>query len=174
MLKRFFSIIFLFLLYFNPSISDDLKIVYVDINKVLLQSNAGKTITKQLENLNKNNVKKFKEQEKKIKSNENDILKKKNILSEEEFKKKVNNLQIDVKNFKENINSSRVDLDKKRVEATAKILDILNPILSEYASKNSISLIIQKKNIVIGKSELEITSQILKILNTKIKTVKLN
>ena len=174
MLKILFTIIFLFLLYFNPSISDDLKIVYVDIDKVLLQSNAGKAITKQLENLNKNNIKKFKEQEKKIASNENDILKKKNILSEEEFKKKVNNLQIDIKNFKENINNSRVDLDKKRLEATAKILDILNPILSDYSSKNSISLIIQKKNIVIGKTELDITSQILKILNTKIKTVKLN
>ena len=174
MLKRLFTIIFLFLLYFNPSISNDLKIVYVDIDKVLLQSNAGKAITKQLENLNKNNIKKFKEQEKKITSNENDILKKKNVLSEEEFKKKVNNLQIDIKNFKENINSSRVDLDKKRLEATAKILDILNPILSDYSSKNSISLIIQKKNIVIGKTELDITSQILKILNTKIKTVKLN
>jgi len=174
MLKRLFTIIFLFLLYFNPSISDDLKIVYVDIDKVLIQSDAGKAITKQLENLNKNNIKKFKEQEKKIASNENDILKKKNILSEEEFKKKVNNLQIDIKNFKENINSARVDLDKKRIEATAKILDILNPILSDYSSKNSISLIIQKKNIVIGKTELDITSQILKILNTKIKTVKLN
>ena len=174
MLKRLFTIIFLFLLYFNPSISDDLKIVYVDIDKVLIQSDAGKAITKQLENLNKNNIKKFKEQEKKITSNENDILKKKNVLSEEEFKKKVNNLQIDIKNFKENINSARVDLDKKRIEATAKILDILNPILSDYSSKNSISLIIQKKNIVIGKTELDITSQILKILNTKIKTVKLN
>ena len=67
-----------------------------------------------------------------------------------------------------------MDLDKKRLEATAKILDILTPILSDYSSKNSISLIIQKKNIVIGKSELDITSQILKTLNTKIKTVKLN
>ena len=88
MLKRLFIIIFLFLLYFNPSISDDLKIVYVDIDKVLLQSNAGKAITKQLENLNKNNIKKFKEQEKKITSNENDILKKKMFFLRKNLKKK--------------------------------------------------------------------------------------
>ena len=88
MLKRLFIIIFLFLLYFNPSISDDLKIVYVDIDKVLLQSNAGKAITKQLENLNKNNIKKFKEQEKKIASNENDILKKKIFFLRKNLKKK--------------------------------------------------------------------------------------
>ena len=91
MLKRFFSIIFLFLLYFNPSISDDLKIVYVDIDKVLLQSNAGKAITKQLDNLSKDNVKKFKEKEKKIKNTENDLIKKKNVLSKEEFEKKDKN-----------------------------------------------------------------------------------
>ena len=88
MLKRLFIIIFLFLLYFNPSISDDLKIVYVDIDKVLLQSNAGKAITKQLEILNKNNIKKFKEQEKKITSNENDILKKKMFFLRKNLKKK--------------------------------------------------------------------------------------
>ena len=88
MLKRLFIIIFLFLLYFNPSISNDLKIVYVDIDKVLLQSNAGKAITKQLENLNKNNIKKFKEQEKKITSNENDILKKKMFFLRKNLKKK--------------------------------------------------------------------------------------
>ena len=72
MLKKLFTISFLFLLYFNPSISNDLKIVYVDIDKVLSQSNAGKSITKQLENLNVNNIKKFKEKEKKIKNTEND------------------------------------------------------------------------------------------------------
>ena len=46
--------------------------------------------------------------------------------------------------------------------------------MSEYSAKNSISLIIQKKNIVIGKSDLDITSQILKLVNAKIKSVKLN
>ena len=46
--------------------------------------------------------------------------------------------------------------------------------MSEYSSKNSISLIIQKKNIVIGKSDLDITSQILELVNAKIKSVKLN
>ena len=76
--------------------------------------------------------------------------------------------------FKTNISVSRNEIEKKRREATTKILDVLNKILAEYSSKNSISLIMQKKNIVIGKSELDITSPILKLVNSQIKNVKLN
>ena len=65
------------------------------------------------------------------------------------------------------------DLKKLRDNAAKKILDILNLILSEYSAKNSISLIIDKKNIIIGKSELDVTNQIMDLLNKKIKKVDL-
>ena len=45
--------------------------------------------------------------------------------------------------------------------------------LEPYSTKNQISLIIQKKNVVIGKSELDITKIILDLLNDKIKKVEL-
>ena len=174
MLKKLIIITFSFLLYFNSSISNDLKIVYVDIDKVINQSNAGKTITKQLEIINNSNLKKFKKIKEKLSEDETNIIKQKNILSKEEFDIKVKTLQKNIKNFKKDVNISRENLNKKKIEGTTQILTILNKILSEYSSKNSISLIIQKKNIVIGMTELDITTQILKIVNTKIKSVKLN
>ena len=174
MLKKLIIITFSFLLYSNSAKSNDLKIVYVDIDKVIYQSDAGKDVTKQLKNLNNNNIKKFKEKEIKLNNDEANIIKQKNILSREEFEKKVITLQKEVKNFQKEINISRKNIDKKRLEGTTKILAVLNPILSEYSIKNSISLIIQKKNIVIGKSDLDITSQILEIVNAKIKKVKIN
>ena len=155
-------------------VANDLKISYVDIDKIVSQSIAGKEITKTLNNLNNKNSKKFKEKEKKLVDEENDIIKKKNILSKEELDVKIKTLQGNVINFKKDIKIARANLDKKRLEATAKLISVLNTILSEYSKKNSISLIIQKKNIVIGKSDLDITSQILKLVNAKIKSVKLN
>jgi outer membrane protein len=172
MLKKFIIITFSFLLYFNSAISNDLKIVYVDIDKIINESDVGKDITRQLEDLNNKNIKKFKEKEKTLENEEKKIIKQKNILAKEEFEKKVILLQKNVRNFKKEINTSRINLDKKRLEATAKILNVLNPILSEYSVKNSISLIMQKKNIVIGKSDLDITGEILKLVNAKIKSVK--
>ena len=174
MLKRLILITFSFLLSFNMALADDLKIAFVDIDGIISQSIAGKEITKTLNNLNNKNSKKFKEKEKKLVDEENNIIKQKNILSKEELDIKIKTLQGNVINFKKDVNIARADLDKKRLEATAKLINVLNIILSEYSKKNSISLIIQKKNIVIGKTELDITSQILKLVNAKIKNVKLN
>ena len=46
--------------------------------------------------------------------------------------------------------------------------------MAEYSTKNKISLIMEKKNIVIGKTELDITKNILGLLNAKIEKVELN
>ena len=172
MLKKILIISFSFFIYIGSAVSSDLKIVYVDIDKIINLSSAGKKFSKKLETLNTNNIKKFKEREKVLADEEKNIIKKKNILSKEEFEKKIATLKNNIINFKKDIIVSNKDVDKKRLEGTSKLINILNPILSEYSSKNSISLIIQKKNIVIGKSELDITNQILKLLNAKIKIIK--
>ena len=173
MIKKLLIIILSFTLYFGTALSEELTIAYIDVDKIINQSVAGKDIAKQLKILNDNNIKKFKQKEKKLADEENNIIKQKNILSKEELEIKVKTLRKNLGNFKINIKNSRNDLDQKRLDATKKILNILNPILSEYSSKNSISLIIQKKIIVIGKSEMDITPQILKLLNEKIKNIKL-
>ena len=77
------------------------------------------------------------------------------------------------KKYRNTRNKNVNDLTNKRIEATAKILAKLNPILAKYSEKNGISLIIQKKNIIIGKSELDITDEILKIVNSEIKSISL-
>ena len=54
------------------------------------------------------------------------------------------------------------------------MLDTINPILVDYSKEKSIAMIVQKKNIVIGKSELDITDDIIELVNKKISTIKLN
>ena len=60
-----------------------------------------------------------------------------------------------------------------RSKQEQKLLEELTPILADYAEKQSISFILPKQNIVIGKSELDLTNNIIIILNKKIKTIKL-
>ena len=54
------------------------------------------------------------------------------------------------------------------------LIGIINPILAEYSSKNSISFILHKKTVILGKTELDITNQILDLVNKKVETIKLN
>ena len=61
----------------------------------------------------------------------------------------------------------------KKIIAQRELTKIVTPILSNYAKEKSISLIISKKNIVIGKTELDISRKIIKLLNENIKEIKL-
>ena len=63
-------------------------------------------------------------------------------------------------------------MTKENLETTNKMVSEINKILTQYASDNSISLVIQKKHIIIGKSDLDITDKILKEFNNKIKSVE--
>ena len=63
--------------------------------------------------------------------------------------------------YRKERNDNINNLNNQRLNATEKMISLIRPILSEYSEKNSISLIIQKRNIVIGKSALDFTDDIL-------------
>ena len=169
---RFFFIIFIFF-YSSSSYSESL-IVFLDMDKIMLQSKAGKSITVELEKLHKNNITTFKQKEEELKNKETLIVSQKNVLSNEEFEKKINSLREEANEYRIKRRDLINSLTEKRVEAQNKLIKTLNPILADYSKKNSISMIIQKKNIIIGKSELEITDDILEILDKSLKTIDLN
>ena len=60
------------------------------------------------------------------------------------------------------------EFNKLKVDNTNNLLKLINPILTKYSNKNKISIILQKKNLIIGKSELDITDEIIKIINNEI------
>ena len=171
-MKKYFIIFFL--LIFTQNLYGDNKIIYIDINKIISSSDSGKYLNKELNKINDANIIEFKNIEKELKFEEENILKQKNILKESEFNVKVNELREKVKSYNELKNKKNNELKKIRDNAAEKILNTLNSILSEYSAKNSISLIIDKKNIIIGKSELDVTNKIMELLNKKIKKVELN
>ena len=169
---RFFFCIFI-IFYSSSSYSESL-IVFLDMDKIMLQSKSGKSITIQLEKLHKNNITTFKQKEEELKNKETSIVSQKNVLSSEEFEKKINLLRKEANEYRIKRRDSINSLTKKRVDAQNKLIKTINPILADYSKKNSISMIIQKKNIIIGKSELEITDDILEILDKSLKTIDLN
>ena len=61
-----------------------------------------------------------------------------------------------------------------RIKASTRLISKLTPILEEYSKKNSIRIIIQKKQIVMGTKEDDITKDILELVNQKIKNIKLD
>ena len=167
-LSRYFFVIFFIL--FSSSFAQD-RIVFIDIDAVINQSIIGKKLNKNLNDNFKKEDAKISELEKKLKDRENEILKQKNILSEEELNKKFQNLRKDINDFnKKKINISE-KFRKEKLEQTNKLVGKLNLILSKFAEQNSISMIVQKQNIVMGKSDLDITKEIINIFNKEVKSI---
>jgi outer membrane protein len=165
---------FLFLSLFNvilisPSKSENVSIAFVDVQKILSESNSGKKFQKLISDKVNKNLKIVKKEEKDLKSQESEILKKKNILSKDELDNKIKKFQKAVQTFRKKKKKFDTDISKERSKFVNKMFEYLNKILANYASEKSISLIVQKKNILIGKSELDITKDILKIFNDQVK-----
>ena len=106
-----------------------------------------------------------------MKSNEAEILKQKNILSEEDLKDKINQLRLKISEYEKQKKIFKEQINNKRLKGTKFMLKSLQAILANYASENQLSLILQKKNILMGISTLDITKSIMEIFNKEVKDI---
>tara|TARA_B110000444_G_scaffold254963_1_gene288409 strand:+ start:452 stop:976 length:525 start_codon:yes stop_codon:yes gene_type:complete len=166
---KYLGVIFFFFAFNLINVNANEKIVYIDTNYILNQSLVGKSILAKLNSKQKKNIENFKKTENSFKETEKKIIASKNVTSEEEFKKKVLELRNTVKAYQVSRKKAQEDLMKEKNKLNNKLLDLLNPILTTYSKENSISIIIEKRNIIIGKTDLDITEEIVNILDKKIK-----
>ena len=151
----------------------DTNIAFVDMDKIISTSKPGLFFLNQLKELNDKNIEKFTKSEKILKAREKKIIAQKNIISEEIFRKEIEILKLDIKKYNNNRNKAIADFNEIKVNNTNRLLQLINPVLANYSDANSISLILQKKNLIIGKSELDITDQIILTVNKNIKDFKI-
>ncbi len=167
-----FFVIIIFIITPQIANSND-KIVYININKIINQSIAGDFINKELEKLHNINLSNLNTIKNELQKEEEKILSKKNILSEDEYLKQIDLLKIKVNNYQKKQKQMVNDLNNKRVKAKKELMDNLNIILTDFANKSEISFILNKKNVVIAKKDLDITDDIIKLLDQKIKKITL-
>ena len=167
-------LIFISLLLFSNSLYAEANVVYLDMNVIYNDTKVGKFIFTELEKIQKNNISNFKKSEESLKKEEQKIFSQKNILSEEEYKKKVLSFKEKVDKYQSDRNKSINKLKEKRVRSIKELSTSVNKILAEYSEEKKITLIIPKKNIIMGNTELDITNDILKIIDKKVKKINLN
>ena len=170
---KFFLIIFSFLLIFFKTSAND-NIAFIDLDFIAANSLLGKSVTSQVKKKRDTLNDEISEDEKQLKDKEKKIISQKNILDQDQFKIKIDELRIMIKEYQVVRERKNKELSIFSLKANNQMLTLISPILNEYSKKNSISMIFQKKNIVTGRSDLDITSIILKQLDEKIKKIDLN
>jgi len=166
------SILVIFLFFTNQAFSEQ-KIAFIDMDKVISISKSGSSILKQLTDLNNKNLKFLKNEEKKFQEKESKLISQKNIISETDFKNKVNELKSEIKNYNQNRNKMMADFNKLKIDNTNNFLKLINPILVKFSNDKEIAIILQKKNLVVAKTQLDITDEVIKIINSDVKQFKI-
>jgi len=141
------------------------KIVYLDLDYILSNSNKGKEILLNLDNKNKKNIDLLKSKEELLKNEEEKLIKQKNILSDEAYKKKVQSLQEKINIYRSQKDQLVKEFKKTRESEINDFIKIVNNVLEEYVKVNSIDIVLNKKDIIMGKNSYNITENILKKVN---------
>ena len=170
-LVKFFVITF-FLIFSTYTYAEQ-KIVVLDMKYVLNSSKAGKGAQDFLKKKFNENAKKFSELEKKLKEEETDLLEQRNDLSKEDYKNKSDSLRKKVIEYQSQRKASLDKLGKQRTDARKSLMNQVKPILDSYIKENSVALVIDKKNMIGGLTEYDITKIIIERLNKELPSLKL-
>ena len=102
------------------------------------------------------------------------MIKQKKLITEEEYRKKVSELRQSVTELQKKRKNLLDKVAKERSQARVELLKALNPIIQDYMNKNRIRMVLDKKDLILADEKLEITEQIMSVLNKKLTSIKLN
>ena len=147
---------------------------FLDFKLILNESVAGKKAQSFLKNKLETGIKNIKKKEKQIQEEEKKIIQQKKLISADEYKKKVTDLRTKVLSLQKERNKVLESVAKQRSKARKELLENLNPIIKDYMKEKNIRMVVDKKNVLLADEKLDITKDIISILNNKLKSIKLD
>ena len=166
-LNKFLLIIFIYLTSIN--LTNSKETAFINIDYIMENSNIGKKVLENINKLDKENIENLKRKNQSLKELEITIKNKKNIISEEAFKKEIVSYQSKINEYKKDkdkIVKNFNDFKRKELENISKKI---SPIINDYMEKNSVSVLLDSKNIFMGSNRSNLTEDILDIINEEFK-----
>ena len=167
-LYKFILILFIFFISVNSSNSEE-KIAFVNIDYVIQNSNIGKKMLANINKLDKKNIDNLKKKNKILKELELSINNKKNVITEEAFNEEVFSFKQKVQKFTEEKNKVINEFNSFKKEKLENIFKKITPIINDYMEENSVTILLDSKNVFMGNKDSNITEDILKIINNELK-----
>ena len=166
-IKFYILILITYLFSINLCLSED-KIAFIDLDLVLKKSKIGQSYLIKINKKNEENIKNLKSKENELKKIEDDIKKKQNILSKEELDKEIFLLKEKIKKFRSDKDKVVLEFNNMKKENLNNFFNQINPIIQSYMDENSIDILIERKNIFMGKKNSDITSTIVKKIDSEL------
>ena len=147
------------------SAADSIKIGYVDIQKLIDQSDETKKVRSTLESLKTSKEKELEKMVTTAKKLEEDLKKQINILSDDAKKTKVDELEKMDRDIRRFVSDSEAELTKKQREMENSILTELVGIIQKLGQEGDYTLILPATVILYSSKGIDITDTVMKKYN---------
>ena len=151
-------------LIFISNLFGEVKIGVFDLQKVMINSQAGKDIKKLLEQKRNYYSKEIKKREQQLKKMRDELEKKAMMLSEEAKQEKEKEYQKKLRDLKLYASDSENELKNLYREKTQKLIQSILKVANDYGKKHNLTFIIEKQEggLVYVSKKVDITDEILK------------
>ena len=174
-MKKIKYITFIALLLFNGfSLANENKIVFIDINQIFINSNAGKDLNAFIKQKKKDLDDQVNISVNEINNKKGKLTAQKNVLDSNQYSKKIKELEDEIKKINTSISKKNDELLKLQKNIEAKFSQNLNSVIEEYSIENSIDIIFKKQDILMAKNEMDITKDVLNLFNKKINKIDID
>ncbi len=165
------NLIYILIIFFSTiSLSkSNENIAYIDLDNIVKNTKAGKSIIDKLKASKDSALKKFEKKEKALKKVEEDLNKQKNVLSKEELKNKISDFRKEIASFRNDREKLINDFNMKKIQEFDKFFKKITPIIGDYVEEKNIDIVLDKKNIFLANKNNDITNEIIKLIDDKIK-----
>ena len=164
-MKKILLLIILFNFFFLNSSYSENNVAFIDLDAVIQNSIPGKKILNELNSISKKNVDEIKKLQDELENKEKSILGKKNVISENEYNKEISSLKNKIAEYRSIKDKKTNEFNKIKNEKISSFFNKINPIIQKYMDSNSIDLLLDRKNVFIGKINSDITKDIIELIN---------
>ena len=165
MLNNYKIIYFIIILLFKTSVSFANNLAIIDLDYLIENSNSGKLILDSLSLKDKENIDELTKKKNKLIKIENEIKSKQNIISEEAYNAEIENLKIKIEKFNQEKEILVENFNQYKNSKLNVFFKKITPIINTYMNENAIDILIEKKKIFINRENIDITKNILILIN---------
>ncbi len=139
------------------------KVGFVDMQKAIQSTSAGKKAKADLEGDFNKKKKELEKKEADLKKMGEDLEKKKSVLSEEALGKKQAEFQEEMLKYRDVVGKSQVEIQKKERDLTAPILEKMKKVIAKIAKEKGYTLIMENNQaILFATPESDLTDDVIK------------
>jgi len=153
----------------NPEVFRNIGVI--DMNEVLQKSEAIAKVRAALDAKNEEFQSSIAEEELRLRKEEKTLNSERDEMSEDEFNQRFAQFELDVVAIQQSIQLQQSRFDRSIQQANATLEQELIKIVSEIAKERQLSMVIQRKNVVIYDSATDMTGEALQRLNERTKNM---